>query len=115
MVGLPALAMCIVSWQIRAISKLTSNTVIRLWNAIHVQTHIAHDFSKLLNPNNYTHIAAIKNDEILSIGCCCENNSLISIASAPNESDAILVLIMYCIEQNMTINWKDITGIVFVE
>ena len=87
-------------WKIKMLEPSSAKTIIRLWHELHVEKHIAHDFTNMLSPKldkKEFYIAASRHGDIKAIAHCtrqnCTNASVKQIAHSPNQLDGPVILL----------------------
>lgn len=87
-------------WRIKMIEPSSAKTIIRLWHELHVEKHIAHDFTNMLSPKidkKEFYVAASRHGDIKAIAHCsrqnCTNASVKQIAHGPNQLDGPIILL----------------------
>lgn len=82
-----------------------AKTIIRLWHELHVERHVAHDFSAMLAPKQQaSYIGVANHDDMRAIAECRSSDDCVlcvSVAHAPNQPDAARVLLKMIAESDV--------------
>lgn len=98
-------------WTLHHIDTTCAKTTIRLWHELHVAKKIAHDFQDMVHPlPNSLYLGVVRNDEIRAIAQCRRRHlnsiSVSKIAHAPEQLDAVVMLLNLLNERNTLPDWQ---------